>query len=146
MEEAYEEIRSHEDDLNLEDLPPEQAVRKLVRFTFTYFVEHPEFIKLLNSENLVEAEQIKKSKKLLDMHSPLIGKMEDVLKRGVKAGLFRDDVNPMQFYITVAALGYFYLSNASTLQTIFGQDLKNKSALSDRLSHNEAVVLGYLRP
>ena len=48
-------------------------------------------------------------------------------------------------YITVAALGYFYLSNASTLEIIFGKDLKNKSALDERLAHSEAVVLGYLR-
>ena len=145
LEEAYSKIRSHENDLNLEDLPPEEAVRKLVRFTFNYFVEHPEFIQLLNSENLYGAEHIKKSKKLLDMTSPLVGKMEDVLRRGVDAGLFRRDVSPMQLYITIAALGYFYLSNASTLETIFGRDLKSSEALSERLAHSEAVVLGYLR-
>lgn len=145
LEDAYAGIRSLENDLNLADLPPEDAVRKLVRFTFNYFVEHPEFILLLNSENLFEAEHIKKSKKLRDMHSSLIGKMEDVLSRGVRAGLFRNDVNPMQFYITVAALSYFYLSNASTLETIFGKDLKTKSALKERLAHSESVILGYLR-
>lgn len=146
LEEAYSKIRSHENNLNLENLPPEKAVKKLVSYTFNYFVENPEFIKLLNNENLFEAKHIKKSEKLLDMNSPLIGKMEDVLNRGAKEGLFRKDVNPMQFYITVAALSYFYLSNMSTLEAIFGQELQSEPALKDRLAHCEAVILGYLRP
>lgn len=146
LEQAYTEIRSQENELHLEDLPAEEAVRALVRFTFNYFVEHPEFIQLLNSENLYEAAHIKGSKKILEMHSPLVGKIEAVLKRGVESGLFRHDVDPTQFYITVASLGYFYLSNAHTLETIFGKPLKQKDALAERLIHCEDVVLGYLRP
>ena len=146
LEEAYTEIRSQENELHLEDLPPGEAVRKLVRFTFNYFVEHPEFIQLLNSENLYKAAHIKGSKKILEMHSPLQAKIEDVLRRGGDSGIFRRDVDPTQFYITVASLGYFYLSNSYTLETIFGRPLKQKEALADRLKHCEDVVLGYLRP
>ena len=34
LEEAYAQIRAQENNLNLENLPPEEAVRKLVKFTF----------------------------------------------------------------------------------------------------------------
>lgn len=146
LESAYTEIRTQENELHLEDLQPEEAVRKLVRFTFNYFVEHPEFIQLLNSENLYEAAHIKGSTKILEMHWPLQTKIEAVLRRGVDSGLFRSDVDPTQFYITVASLGYFYLSNSFTLETIFGRPLKQKEALAERLKHCEDVVLGYLRP
>ena len=145
LEQAYTKIRAQEHELHLEDIAPEQAVRTLVRFTFNYFVENPEFIQLLNSENLLKAAHIKESKKILDMHSPLIEKITDVLRRGVKDGLFRPGVDPIQFYITVASLGYFYLSNSYTLETIFGRPLKEEKALNERLSHCEDVVLGYLR-
>jgi len=146
LENAYSKIRSHELELNLDDLPPLEAVRKIVSYTFNYFVENPEFIRLLNSENLFEASHIKNSKKILDMHSPLVKQIDKVLTRGVDDGVFRSDVDPVQFYISVAALAYFYLSNANTLGAIFGKDLKKKRALKKRLSHIEDMVLGYLRP
>ena len=145
LEQAYAKIRAQEQELHLENIEPEQAVRTLVRFTFNYFVENPEFIQLLNSENLYKAAHIKESKKILAMHSPLIGKITDLLKRGVEDGLFRTGVDPIQFYITVASLGYFYLSNSYTLETVFGRPLKQEKALNERLSHCEDVVLGYLR-
>jgi AcrR family transcriptional regulator len=146
MEQAYMEIRIHERDLNLDDLPAADAVRKLVDYTFNYFLEHPEFIRLLNSENLYGARHIKKSDKIREMHSPLVDQISQVLERGVSEGVFRRDVDPVQFYISIASLGYFYLSNANTLGTIFGKDLREKEALSARLSHIEDMVLGYLRP
>ncbi|WNC72801.1 TetR/AcrR family transcriptional regulator [Thalassotalea psychrophila] len=146
LEQAYAKIRTQEHELHLEDIEPEQAVRTLVRFTFNYFVENPEFIHLLNSENLHKAAHIKESKKILAMRSPLIEKITDVLNRGGTSGLFRTGVDPTQFYITVASLGYFYLSNSYTLETVFGRSLMEEKALNERLSHCEEVVLGYLRP
>lgn len=146
MEQAYSQIRSHERELNLEDLAPEEAVKLLARYTFDYFIEHPEFIRLLNSENLFEARHIRKSKKIRDLHFPLIEQISTVLTDGARKGVFRSDVDPVQFYITIASLGYFYLSNAATLGTIFGRDLRTKSALKARREHIESVVLGFLRP
>lgn len=146
MENAYAEIRSHERDLNLGGLPPREAVSELVRYTFTYFIENPEFIRLLNTENLHGARHIRKSENIPDMHFPLVEQIREVLARGAAEGVFRKDVDPVQFYISVASLGYFYLSNASTLSTIFGRDLRAKSALKERLAHIDDMILGYLRP
>ena len=146
LEHAYMEIRIHERDLHLDEFPAEEAVRKLASYTFNYFVENPEFIRLLNSENLYDAKHIKKSKKIRDMHSPLVEQIGQVLERGAREGVFRDDVDAVQFYISIASLGYFYLSNASTLGTIFSKDLRTKSALKKRLAHIEDMILGYLRP
>lgn len=146
LERAYEKIRAHEAKLDLENLSPEDAVRELVKFTFKYHRENPEFMRLLNNENLYKAEHIKKSKNIKQMHSPFVGLMKDVLKRGEAAGVFRKNVDPVQFYITVASVAYFYLSNIFTLSTIFGRKLGSKAALDERLEHCIDVVLGYLRP
>jgi len=146
LERAYEKIRAHEGKLNLENLSPEAAVRELVEFTFNYHHENPEFMRLLNNENLYKAAHIKKSKEIRQMHSPFVGLMEDVLKRGEKTGVFKKGVDPVQFYITVASVSYFYLSNIYTLSTIFGRKLNSKAALAERLEHCNDVVLGYLRP
>jgi AcrR family transcriptional regulator len=146
MENAYAEIRSHEHELELDRLDPVAAVRELVNYTFNYFVDKPSFIRLLNTENLHEARHIKRSKRIPEMHSPLIVQIERVLARGAAAGVFRTDVDPVQLYISIASLGYFYLSNIHTLATIFDKDLHAPRALADRLAHIEDVVIGYLRP
>ncbi|MFO1306453.1 MAG: TetR/AcrR family transcriptional regulator [Burkholderiales bacterium] len=146
LERAYEHIRGEEQKLRLTDLPPAQGVTRLIRFTWKYFLAHPEFITLLNSENLHRATHLKRSRKIRAMHSPLLATLSEVLVRGAREGVFRRNVDPMHLYVSIAALGYFYLSNNPTLSTIFGRDLMAPRARSARLAHIEALVLGYLAP
>lgn len=144
LESAYEHIRRAEQSLKLTDLAPAQGMRRLIRFTWEYYLAHPEFITLLNSENLHRARHLKKSKEIQALHSPLVAMLESLLQRGQRAGVFRRGVDPVQLYISIAALGYFYLSNNHTLSTIFGQDLMQARALTQRLAHMTELVLGYL--
>ncbi len=146
LERTYQDIRDHEKALDLQRLDPDRAMRELIRFTFGYFVAHPEFIRLLNNENLYGAAHLRRSRRLPAMHTPLVEQLRQVLVRGEKAGLFRSGIEPVQLYITVAGLGYFYLSNAATLGTIFDQDLTEAAALKERLKHITEVVMCYLRP
>ena len=68
----------------------------------------------------------------------------EVLERGRRQGVFRGGVDPVQLYISIAGLAYFYLSNNHTLSAIFGRDLMAPKARSERLSHMSDVILGYL--
>ena len=144
LESAYEHIREAEQSLKLADLDPVEGMRRLVQFTWEYYLAHPEFITLLNSENLHRARLLKKSKKVRALHSPLVAMLKSLLERGRRAGVFRRGVDPVQLYISIAALGYFYLSNNHTLSTIFGQDLMQPRALKRRLAHMTELVAGYL--
>jgi AcrR family transcriptional regulator len=146
LERAYEEIRSAEQELHLEDLPPADAMRRLVSFTFNYFIEAPHFISLLNTENLHRAAHLKKSRRIQDMHSTVVGMLRDLLQRGSRAGVFRGDADPVQLFITIASVGYFYFSNIHTLSTIFDRDFASASERMQRHDHAIDVVLGYLRP
>ncbi len=144
LESAYEAIRMAEQSLRLTDLEPAEGIRRLVRFTWDYYLAHPEFITLLNSENLHRARHLKKSKEIQALHSPLVAMLDGLLRRGQRAGVFRRGVDAVQLYISIAALGYFYLSNNHTLSTIFGRDLMRPQALKQRLGHMTALVLGFL--
>ena len=144
LERAYEHIRSEEQTLRLTDLAPRDGVAKLIAFTWNYFLAHPEFMTLLNSENLHQARHLQRSQKIRAMHSPLIATLSEVLERGARSGEFREGVDPVQLYVSIAALGYFYLSNNYTLSTIFGRDLLAPKAKKARLAHIESLVLGYL--
>jgi AcrR family transcriptional regulator len=144
LEETYRAIRSAERELHIEELPPEAAVRRLVTFTWQYFLDHPEFLSLLNTENLMRARHLRRSKRIQELHSSLVGLLAETLSRGTRAGLFRQNVDAVQLYITIASLGFFYLSNRWTLSTIFGRYLHAAAALEKRGEHIVEVVLGYL--
>jgi AcrR family transcriptional regulator len=145
LEAAYARIRSAEQRLSLLDVAPPDGVRRLIRFTWTYFLAHPEFMTLLNSENLHRASHLRKSRRARSLNSPLIATLGAVLDRGSREGVFRKGVDPLQLYISIAGLCYFYLSNIHTLSAIFGRDLAAAPALSARLKHMTEVVLGYLK-
>lgn len=144
LERAYAGIRSAEQALQLKHLEPATAVRRLVEFTWDYYLEHPEFIILLNSENLHRARHLQRSSRIQEMNSPLVQLLDDLLLRGQRTGQFRGGVDAVQLYITIASLCYFYLSNQATLSTIFDRDLMAPAARAERLSHMTDVVLGYL--
>jgi AcrR family transcriptional regulator len=144
LEETYKHIRKAESDLRLTDLEPVEAVRRLTEFTWKYHVEHPEFVTLLNSENLHGAKHLLESKHIREMNSPLIQMLGEILERGRIQGVFRGGVDPVQLYISIAGLAYFYVSNQATLSAIFGRSLMTPKALNERLSHVLDVILGYL--
>lgn len=144
LERAYADIRAAERALHLDELDPVEAIRQLVAFTWKYYIDHPEFLTLLNSENLHQAVHLKRSPNIREMNSPLIETLDKILERGRAAQLFRAGVDPVQLYISIAALSYFYLSNSHTLSAIFGRDLRQPKAEAERLSHMTELVLGYL--
>ena len=145
LEASYARIRNAEHALDLEHLEPRAALKRLVEFTWSYLLAHPEFMTLLNSENLHRGRHVARSRRVRELHSPLVGMLRRILKRGERQGLFRSGVDPVQLYISIAAEGYFYLSNRYTLSRIFGRDLMTKAALADRLRHNARMILDALR-
>jgi AcrR family transcriptional regulator len=144
LEGAYEKIRSEERGLDLEHLDPPEAIERLIDFTWNYFLRNPEFLALLNTENLAKARHLKRSTKVKSMHSPFVEMIRTVVTRGVESGDFRVAVDPVQLYISIAALCFFYLSNCATLSVIFGRDLLKKDARDERLAHMVALVLAAL--
>src|SRR5262247_2518549 len=62
LEEAYAGIRRAEATLDLERLPPEEALRALTGFTFDYYEAHPEFVRLVMNENIMDGVHMKRSK------------------------------------------------------------------------------------
>ena len=145
MEASYLRIRNAERSLKLGEIDPVEGIRRLVEFTWAYYLKNPEFLTLLNSENLHQARHIKRSKDIPAMHSPFVATIEDLLKRGVKAGQFRRGVDAVQLYISIASLSYFYQSNRHTLSAVFARDLFAPKHRAERLKHMVELVLGYLR-
>ncbi|WP_374831299.1 TetR/AcrR family transcriptional regulator [Paenochrobactrum pullorum] len=146
LEEVYREIRESEMQLHLEDLPPEEAMARLVGFSFDYLAEHPEFIALLNDENRMGASHLKTSDNIAEMHSPLVKMIDQTLARGIEAGLFNQKFEPVNLYLSIAGLSFFYFSNHKTLSVIFKRDMTSKESIDARRQHVIDLILNALRP
>lgn len=141
LEAAYGDIRAAERKLELDQLEPEEALRTLTEFTWNYYLKHPEFLTLVNSENLHKARHLKQSKVIGAMFTTLGQMVEDILDRGVKQRVFRKGIDPVQLNITIAAIGYYYLTNRFTGSIIYKRDLMAPKALKQRLAFNLDTIL-----
>ncbi len=141
LEEAYLDIRTVEQSLNLAELSPREAMETLVCFTWNYYLENPEFIRLVNSANLHQARHIEGSDRLREASRQFVDMVRRILERGVADGTFRSGIDPVQLNITIAAIGYYYLTNRYTGEILFERSYMTDEALADRLEFNLETIL-----
>lgn len=146
LEEAWTDIRNAGRSIDLDHLPPVDAIKALITFTWEYYIQNPEFLALENEENLHRGRHVKNSKRCHDLHVEFGGILQRVLDRGVASGDFRKGIDPHQLHMTLAAVGYYYLTYRDTLGVIFGFDFMSKEALMARLEFNIDTILSLLRP
>ena len=144
LERAYAAMRTSEEELDLDRVAPLAAVRRLVEFKFDYFVAHPATISLLNGENLAGAAHLKRSTRLREMHVSLVRRLGTILDRGASDGTLRDGIDPLQLYISISGLSYFFFSNSPTLSTVFECDLASPASRAERRAHVAGVILAYV--
>ena len=59
VEHEYLRFRAAEEAVCSPDLPPVMALQRLVEFTWNYYLENPNYLTLVNSQNLFKAEHLK---------------------------------------------------------------------------------------
>ncbi len=141
LEDAYVDIRTAEQKLDLDHLEPREALETLVRFTWEYYLKNPEFITLVNSENLHKARHLKKSEIIHVVSRKFVDMVSGLLDRGARAGVFRDGIDPVQLNITIAAIGYYYLTNRHTGSIVFERNFMAPAALDTRLQFNIDTIV-----
>jgi TetR/AcrR family transcriptional regulator, upper aerobic nicotinate degradation pathway regulator len=137
LEETYRRFNEAESALQLDTARPVPALQKIVGFIVSYYREHPDFVTLLNTENLHRGKHIAKAPQAQQYSSPTLTLLTQVLRSGAAAGVFRPEVQARDLYLMIAALGYFYQSNRYTLSAFLGEDLQAASARA----HWDAFVL-----
>ena len=145
LEQVYSEIRDAEGGLDLDHLEPAAAVRRIVEFTYTYYVEHEGFVRLVVAENQARGRHLKKSKAMRTLNRPIIVRLADVVARGQKQGVFRKDVDPVEVHKAIAALGMFNVTNQYTFGAIFQREMGAKGDLAGRREMVSEVILSYLQ-
>ena len=141
LEELYRKFNEAESRLALDLERPVEALADVVRFVWNYYRHNPEFITLLNTENLHRGRHIAKSPRAGEYSSPAMKLLDRVLERGIALGQFRRTANARDTYLMIAALGYFYLSNRYTLTTFLGERVDTPEAFE----HWEAFMVDAVR-
>lgn len=137
LEEMYRRFNEAESKLVLGSAAPAEALQAVIRFMWGYYQKNPEFITLLNTENLHRGKHISKSLRASEYSSQAVSVLAEVLTRGAQQKLFREDVSARDVYLMIAALAYFYLSNRFTLSAFLGEELETPAALA----HWEAFLI-----
>ncbi|WP_081174673.1 TetR/AcrR family transcriptional regulator [Rhizobium rhizosphaerae] len=141
IEKVYTDIWEAEASLDLQNLPPRDALVALVTFVWRYYIAHPEFTKLLNEENMLGARHFRSSKVLREGSVKSQFLTEQILARGVADGTFRPDIDPVQLCLTKNAICYYYLMNHATSSHVYGRKLMTREALEARLAFNIETIL-----
>lgn len=123
LEGAYKDMFEAEKNLELDHDDPVGSLRKIIEFPFRYYLANPEIITLLGTENLQKGKHIAKSRTADQYALPFIGILEDVVRKGVELGHFREGVDCRKLYMAMTALGYFYVSNRYTFSAFLNTDL-----------------------
>jgi AcrR family transcriptional regulator len=145
LEEAYRRIREIESGLHLEDLAPEDALRKLVGFTVDYQLANPDFIRLVMTENIHRGEFLAQSKAIHKLNVPAIDAVREVYQRGVKAGVFRAGIDPVDLHMSISALSFFNTANRHTFALIFKRDMDSSAAIVARRDSIVEMVVRFVR-
>lgn len=144
LEEIYDTICFSGQSLDFDTMSPRDGLIALVDFVWDYYLENPESIALLNTENLHDARHLRNSERARDMHPPFESAIDNLIRRGVAEKTFRPGVDPIDLYVTIVSLVYYYLSNSATLSVAFARDLKGPAELKRWREHVRSVIARFV--
>lgn len=144
LEQVYAGIREAEAKLDLDHLAPVDAVRRIVEFTYGYYLANEGFVRLVVAENQARGRHLKKSKAMRTLNRPIIDRLAAVIARGQAEGLFRRDVDPVEVHKSIAALGMFNVTNRYTFGAIFQREMGAEGDLERRRDIVADIVISYL--
>ena len=144
LEQVYAEIREAEARLALDHLSPQDAVRRIVEFTYGYYLSHEGFVRLVVAENQARGRQLRKSKAMRNLNRPIIELLSRVIARGQAEGCFRRDVDPVEVHKSIAALGMFNVTNRYTFGAIFQREMGAAGDVARRREVVADIILSYL--
>jgi len=146
LEQAYRNIRNIEHDVDVDHLPPVEALGELVRFSFDRHQQNPNFVRIVMNENLHQGRYLAQSQEIAKLNVPAIDTIRRIVERGKAAGVFRKDVDPTDLHLSISALCFYSVSNRYSFSTIFKIDMTSPQALAARRESIVATILASVKP
>ncbi len=145
LEESYRRVRNIESELHLQDLEPEPALRRLVAFTFDHHLNNENYIRLVMSENINRGQYLAQSQRIQELNVPAIAAIRDLYERGLRKGVFRPGLDPVDIHASISALSFFNVSNRHTFGLIFKLDTHSTAYIAQRRESVVDMVVRFLR-
>jgi len=145
LEESYKRVRDIEAELHLQDLEPEPALRRLVAFTFDHHMQHENYIRLVMNENINRGQYLAQSRRIQELNVPAIAAIENLYRRGMKSGVFRRGLDPVDIHASISALSFFNVSNRHTFGLIFKVDMKSAAYVAHRRETVVEIIVPFIR-
>jgi hypothetical protein len=136
--------RSPTPSLAVEHLDPVSAIRTLAEVTFDHHESHPDFIRLVSTENIHRAEHIAKSQALTNLTNPAIDLIAMVLEAGREQGVFTSDIDAVDLHMLISSFCFFRVANRHTFGTLFGRDLTDPARRDHYRRMLGDIVVGHL--
>ena len=106
LEAAYKKVRKGEEQLELNHLPPRDALSRLVAFTFDHHRESPAFIRLVMIENIHHGRYLEQSDEIKSLNEAAISQIAGIYAKGVAEGVFRDGLTPLRIHWLISAMSF----------------------------------------
>jgi len=145
LEDSYRRMRANEAALHLEDMPPEEALRRLVAYTVDHHRMDEPFIRLVMSENINRGQYLAQSPFIQALNVPAISAIAQLYERGVSEGVFRAGLDPLDIHWAISALAVFNVSNRHTFDLIFKSDSQSAEAVAHRNDLAVELIVRFLR-
>ena len=145
LEHSYREMRRIEGELMLDNLPPEDALRRLVEFTFDHHVAHEDYIRIVMNENIERGKYLAQSQIIQELNVPAISAIGRLYERGLAAGVFRQGLDPVDIHASISALTFFNVSNQYSFGQIFKRDLSASAVRALRRANIVEMVVRFVR-
>ncbi|BCQ29693.1 TetR family transcriptional regulator (plasmid) [Caballeronia sp. NK8] len=146
LEAMYAQFAEREAGLDLSGLQPADAIRELAKSIWTHLRENPEWLSLINNENLHEGRYLERSSHLRETISPVVDLLRVTLERGMSSGQFRQGIDPLDFYVTLVGMGYYIVSNRFTIDIFTGRNYAEQDRQASIAAMHLDMLLTYLRP
>ena len=145
LEDSYKRVRDIEAELHLQDLEPEQALRRLVAFTFDHHLQHENYIRLVMNENINRGQYLAQSQHIQELNVPAIAAIRHLYQRGIKSGVFRTGLDPVDIHASISALSFFNVSNRHTFGLIFKIDMKSSAYIAHRRDNVVEMIVRFMK-
>jgi hypothetical protein len=93
---------------------------------------------------MVHGRFVQRSAPVPEAGSALKRKLSALIASGQAQGLFRDDLDPVNLYVTMTALSRFHLANAYSLSAVLGTDLRDREWRAQRLDYCVELLKAHL--
>lgn len=148
LREAYATLRQADDQLkkSVDALEPDAALDLFIEHLFRPSVDRERFQQLVYDENKFAGIHAAKLGEAQAAYAQLIEIMSHILARGAAEGVFRADLDPVQFYISLAGALIFRTTHAHTLSIMYDVDLISEEGAARSRAYAMDLIREGMRP